>query len=90
MIGDFFKGTCEVEDVLSMAITIKLFDKGTWSNLGNGLFLKLGTEEKRIKPIRWLYPNIKTVTWNHRVIAKRIKKEDELRFLQQPKKIQNR
>jgi len=78
--------TCDVDDVLTKAITIRLFDKSTWTNLGNGLFLKVGTEERTKKPIRLLYPQIRAVTWNHSVIAKRIKPKEDLKFLKEPKK----
>ncbi|STE38105.1 hypothetical protein [Enterococcus mundtii] len=77
---------CSVKDIERNAITIRLFDKSIWANLGDGRFINPQT--MNVKPISILYNNTRTVIQSGGVIyAKRPKKIDPLLQLEKPYKI---
>lgn len=83
-----YKGVCYLDEVISKAVTVRLFGKSTWANLGNGLFVRQDGETNEKKTIREIYPLIRTICWDNRVIAKRVKPKEKLLYLAIPFKIQ--
>ncbi len=79
-------GLCTISDVEKKALMVQTFNKSIWVNLGDGTFLNKtkGIEKNEVKSSGQLYKEIKTVVANQQLIAKRIKKEDPLRFLRYP------
>lgn len=76
---------CSITDIECRAITIRLFNKSIWANLGDGRFINRRSGD--IQPINLLYRHARTaVASGGMVFAKRKTKNEALKWLAQPYK----
>lgn len=80
---------CSQGDVLMLSTSVRTFDKRIWLNHRNGYFVCLsetnyGTMKPEIVTLAAIYSDIQTVESVDRVIARKSKLEQPLRFLEKP------
>ena len=79
---------CSKKAIRSKALTVRLFNGSTWSNLGNGYFID--RETKQELPDYKLYRHIKTAVSSGGIIfAKRMNPTQALQYTERPLKVKS-